>query len=81
MLIEESIIGRISDVSARSTRLTPDREVLGFAPLVNTGSKEATTSTAGMAKNLAISLRLARDLNSLEATANATGSSHKNDFP
>ena len=62
-------------------RLTPDRPVFAFAPDVNTGSKEDTTSSTGRARNLAISLRLARDLNSLKAIANATGSSHKNDFP
>jgi hypothetical protein len=81
ILIEDSIMGRTRDVSARSTRLTPDRAVLGSAPEVNTGSKEETTSNTGMARNLAISFRLARDLNSFEANAYAIGSSHKNDFP
>ena len=81
MLMEESIMGRMREVSARSTKVTPDRVLLGFAPAVNIGSKEDTTINTGMARNLAISFRLARDLNSLEAIANATGSSHKKDFP
>ena len=81
MLIEASIIGRMMDVSARMKRLLCDRLVLAFAPLSSTGSKEATMSTTGMARNLVISLRLARDLNSFAAIANATGSNQSRDFP
>jgi hypothetical protein len=81
MEMEESIIGMIKDASAIRTKPTPDNALLALSPLVNAGIKEATTSITGMARNLAISLRLTRDLNSFKANANAVGSNHQKDSP
>ena len=81
ILIEESIIGKRMDASAIRKRVAADRLDLGFAPLVNTGSREDTTMTAGTARNLVISFRRVRDLNSFDAIAKATGSSQSRDFP
>ena len=79
--IEDSINGKIMEVSPRRIKLAPDRKALGLTPTVNIGSKETTTKITGIAKNLAISLRLNRDLSSLEAIADSIGFNHGRDPP
>ncbi len=81
MLMEDSIMGRMKDISPASTSLTLDSELPVSAPAVNKGSRVEITSKTGIARNLAISLRLARDLSSFEAIANATGLSQSSEFP
>ncbi len=80
--MEDSITGRMHEISPRSKSPTPELRIENPGSFtVTKGIRKEIINSTGIARNLAISLRLENDFISFKAIIELIGLSHRNDLP